>query len=325
VDTQADQDLTVAGDDTPPKDKRLLPLRVILLATLLFGLNAWTVRHLGSGLREFATVNSFLAFVGIVLGWIEARNADELRASFGRILKRMVDGPVLAALYLVTIVGTSLISSITVIADGRSGGSTLFLTAEGSKRCEDCAGELLEGPSGVVPYVRFTSIFGRSYYLEASGYQRKGFTLYPWSGATISLSTDLVRLPTIVLRIPYSLHGSLAGGKIVLDFESTGSSFEIPMQAGRAAAQLGPPAAIPEGWRSEWRSELRTLAAVPDALREKIFRNWLDPVRNEQIPDLVPAQRIQVSYVTAANKEVIRQELVVGQEPLQEVILIPRE
>jgi hypothetical protein len=301
----------------------MLPLRVVLLATLLFGLNAWTVRHLGSGLREFATVNSFPAFVGIALGWIEARNADELRASFGRILKRTVDAPVLAALYLVTIVGTSLISSVTVIADGRSGGSTLFLTAEGSKRCEHCVGESLEGSSGVVRYVRFTSIFGRPYYLEASGYQRKGFTLYPWSGATISLSADLVRLPTIVLRIPYSLHGSLAGGKIVIAFESTGSRFEIPMEAGRAAAQLGPPATIPENWRSEWRSELRTLTGAPDAVREKIFRNWLDPVRNELIPALVPGQRIQLSYVTAANKEVIQRELVVGQALQQHVILRP--
>jgi hypothetical protein len=325
VDTQADQDLAAAADSTPLKEKRFLPFRVILLATLLFGLNAWTVRHLGSGLREFATVNSFLAFVGIALGWIEVRNADNLRAGFGRILKRTVDGPVLAALYLVTIVGTSFISSVTVIADGDSGGSVLFLTAEGNKRCEDCSGEPLDGPSGVVRYVRLTSIFGRPYYLEASGYQRKGFALYPWTGATISLSTDLVRLPTIVLRVPYSLHSSLAGGKIVLDFESPSGSFEIPMQAGRASAQLGPPAAIPEGWRREWRSELRTLDNVPDALREQFFRNWLNPIRNEQIPVLVPAQRIQVSYVTAAGKEVVRQQLVVGWEPLQEVILIPRE
>ena len=306
-------------------DKRMLPLRVILLATLLFGLNAWTVRHLGNGLLEIATVNSFLVFVGIALSWIEARNADELRASFGRILKRTVDGPVLAALYLVTIVGTSLISSVTVIADGRSGGSTLFLISQGSERCENCAGESLKGSSGVLRYVRFTSIFGYPYYLEASGYQRKEFTLYPWSGTTISLSADLVRLPTIVLRIPYSLHSSLAGGKIVLDFESAGSSFEIPMQAGRASAQLGPPAPIPENWRREWRSELRTLTNAPDELREIFFRNWLDPVRNEQIPDLVPSQRIRLSYLTAANKVVIRQDLVVGQEPLQEVILIPRE
>ena len=323
--TQENEDSTPAPVSTQLPRSRFLPLRVVLLATLLFGLNAWTIRHLGSGLREFAYVNSFLAFIAIVLGWIDARDADDLRSDFGRILKRTVDGPVLAALYLVTIVGTSLISSVTVIADGRASGTKLFLTSEGTARCGDCPGELLQGPSGVVRYVRFTSIFGRPYYLEVTGYQRKAFTLYPWSGTTISLSTDLVRLPTIVLRIPHSLHGSLTGGKIMLDFESHENSFEIPVQAGRASVQLGPPAAIPEGWHSEWRSALRTLTNVPDELREQFYRNWLTPIRNEIIPALAPTQRIQVRYVTAGNKEVIRQDLVVGWESLQDVALIPKD
>ena len=323
--TRENEDSTPVTASARSTRSRFLPLRVALLATLLFGLNAWTVRHLGSGLREFTYVNSFLAFVAVVLGWIDARDTEDFRSGFGRILKRTVDGPVLAALYLVTIAGTSLISSVTVIADGRASAPRLFLTSEGEERCEDCPGELLQGPSGVVRYVRFTSVFGRPYYLEATGYQRKAFTLYPWGGETISLSADLVRLPSIVLRIPYSLHSSLTGGKIVLDIVSSGDSFEIPMRAGRASVQLGPPAAIPEGWRSEWRSALRTLAGVPDELREQFYRNWLRPIRNEAIPALAPMQQIQVRYLTAGNKEVIQQDLVIGWESLQDVVLLPKE
>ncbi len=325
MDTQADQHQVTATVNPQPKDKRFLPLRIILLATLLFGLNAWSVRHLGSGLQEFAVVNGFLGFVGIVLGWISQEHADNLRARLAEALKRTVEGPVLAALYLLVLAGTSFISSVSVIADGRSGKATLFLTAEGDTRCQNCAGESLEGPSGVVRYIRLTSIFGRPFYLEASGYQRKGFTLYPWSGAKISLASDLVRLPTIVLRIPHSLHSSLRRGKIVLDFGAPLGRHKIAMSAKRASVQLGPPAAIPEPWRSEWRSELRTLAGVPDALREQFFRNWLNPLRNEKIPHLAPTQRVQVSYVTGAGKIVIAQEFVVGREPLQEVILVSRE
>ncbi len=325
MDAQVEQDRATPTAVAATRDKRFLPLRVILLATLLFGLNAWTARHLGSGLREFATVNTFLAFVGIVLGWIETSDADKFLERIKQILKRLVETPMLVALYLATLVGTSFVSSVTVLADGSGGDSTLFLTTEGGARCEDCTGESLEGPNGVVRFVRFTSIFGRPYYLEASGYQRKSFTLYPWSGATLSLTADLVRLPTVVLRIPHALHSSLGRGKIVLDFGPPAGRFEISLAQGRAAVQIGPAASIPENWRSEWRSELRTLGNMPDAVREKIFRNWLNPIRNEQVPDPIPAQRIQVSYFTGAGKEVISQELIVGPEPLQEVILIPTE
>jgi len=325
VATKENGDSTTKPAGSRSTQSRFLPLRIALLATLLFGLNEWTVRHLGTGLREFAYVNSFLAFVAVVLGWIDVRDSEDLRSGLSRILRRTVDGPVLAALYLVTIAGTSLVSSVTVIADGRVSDPKLILTSEGVQRCEDCSGKVLKGPNGVVRFVRFTSVFGRPYYLEATGYQRKAFTLYPWSGETISLSADLVRLPTIVLRIPHVLHGSLRGGKIVLDIGSNGGNFEIPMQAGRASVQLGPPAAIPEGWRSEWRSELRTLANAPDALREQFYRNWLMPVRNEAIPAIAPMQQIQVSYVTAGNKEVIQQDLVIGWESLQDVVLIPKE
>jgi len=324
MDTETGKGQTTATVNQTTGGKRFLVLRIILLVTLLFGLNAWSIRHLGTDLRDIAIVNTFLAFVGIVLGWIEESEAGRIRAGFSRILKRLVDGQIIAVLYLVSLLGTSFVSSVSVIADGRSGDSTLFLAPEGSKRCADCSGEVLKGPSGVVRFVRLTSIFGHPYYLEASGYQRKGFTLYPWSGKTISLSADLVQLPTIVLRIPHSLHNSLQGGKIVVDFGSPTGSFEIPMKPGRASAQLGPSAIISEGLRNEWRSELRTQIGASEQLREKIYRKWLNPLRSEGMPSPKPAQRIQVRFFTPANKEVINQEIVVGGESLQDVILTPR-
>lgn len=302
-----------------------LALRVVLLTTLLFGINIWTGRHLGAGIGDFALVNSFLAFVALVLSWIDASDAESFRARFRRIQKSLVNAPVLAALYVLTLVGTSLVSSVTVLADGSAGITTLHLTAEGATRCEDCKPKSLHGPSGIVRYVRMTTIFGRPYYLEASGYQRKSFQLYPWTGATISLARDLEPLPTVVLRVPTSLHGSLAGGKVVLDFGSTVGRFEIPTEAGRASVQFGPPAAIPESWRSEWRSELRTLSGVPDTLRESFYRNWLNPVRNEAVASMVPGTRVQIQFLTAAGNEVVQQDVVIGRESLQDIALTAKD
>ena len=112
MDTQTDKDQTRATVTPGNGGQRFLPLRIILLVTLLFGLNAWSIRHLGTDLREIAIVNTFLAFVGIVLGWIEESEAGRLRAGFGRILKRLVDGQIIAVLYLVSLLGTSFVSSV---------------------------------------------------------------------------------------------------------------------------------------------------------------------------------------------------------------------
>jgi hypothetical protein len=300
-----------------------MTIRVVLLATLLCGLNAWSARHLGSGLQEFAIVNSFLGFLAIALGWVGGGEDGNLRAKTRSVLRRTADLEVLLPLYIIAIVGTSLVSSVTVLADGVGGTTTLHLTSEGETRCAECPGKSLGGPNGNVRYIRFTSLFGRPFYLEATGYQRRSLTLFPWTGSTISLASDLARLPSIVLRIPPSLHTLLAGGKMVIDLEGQATDIEIKTLANRASVQIGPAAAIPEAWRSEWRSQLRTLGSAPESLRESFYRNWLNPIRDESLPPLAPGQRMTVHFFTAADKEVIRQNVVVGRESLQDVVLLP--
>jgi hypothetical protein len=301
-----------------------LAIRIVLLATLLFALNAWTVRHLGSEITELATLNGFVGFVALVLGWVEQRQSDHWRQKLRNVLRHATDTPVLACLFLLALVGTSFVSSVTVLADGVNGVTTLHLTAEGRSRSADSEETRLEGPSGMVRFVRLTGIFGRRLYLEASGYQRQSLTLMPWTGTTVSLASDLVRLPSVLLRVPPALHSLLAGGKLVIECDGQPGAVEIPLRAQRASVQIGQAAAIPDEWRDEWRSELRTLHEVPDGLRESLFRNWLNPLRSESVPIISPGQKLQIRLLTSAGKEVIRQEVIIGREPLQDIALIAR-
>ena len=149
--------------------------------------------------------------------------------------------------------------------------------------------------------------------------------MYPWTGASISLTRDLTRLPTIVLRIPHSLHDSINDGTLIVDYGESLGRFEFPTAQGRALAQLGPQAAIPAALRSDWRSELRALPGLDQAVRELYFRNWLEPVRNEQAPHPVPGQRLTVRLLTRAEKVVIDQAIVIGQESLQGIMLTPKD
>jgi hypothetical protein len=300
-------------------------IRVVLLATLLFGLNAWSIRHLGSGFQEFAIVNTFLGFLAIALGWIDSGEAGNLRERVKSVLRRATEFQILLPLYLITIVGTSLVSSITVLSDGVNGSTTLFVTAEGETRCADCEGKSLSGPSGSVRFIRFTSVFGRSVYLEGTGYQRKSLTLFPWTGSTISLASDVVRQPSITLRIPPTLQPMLANGRMTIEIDGQEVGTEISTRADRGSVQIGPAAAIPETWRNEWRSQLRAIGSLPDSLREAFFRNWIDPIRDESLPPILPGQLVTVRYYTSDdNNEVIRHSFIVGTEALQDIALIPR-
>ncbi len=300
-------------------------VRVVLLASLLFGLNAWSIRHLGSDLTNLAIVNAFTGFVVVVLGWLEQRQAEQWRQKVKSLLRHAADTPVLLCLFLLAIVGTSFVSSVTVLADGISGVTTLRLTDEGKARSGESDQVRLEGPSGTVRFVRLTSIFGRQLYLEASGYRRQSLTLMPWTGTTISLASDLVRLPSVLLRIPPALHSLLAGGRLVIEPDLSGKVIEIPLQAGRASVQIGEAAAIPDAWRNEWRSELRTLPHISDALRESLYRNWLNPLRDASNFSVSPGQKLRIRFLTASGEEVIRQEVVIGRDSLQEIALFARD
>lgn len=301
-----------------------LAVRILLLATLLFALNAWSVRHLGSSIGDLAALNGFAGFVILVLGWVEQRQADHWREKVRNTLRHAVDAPVLVCLLLLAILGTSFVSSVTVLADGVNGVTDLHLTAEGRARPAEGNETSLEGPSGMVRFVRFTSIFGRRLYLEAEGYQRRSLTLLPWTGTTVSLASDLVRLPSVLLRVPATLHSLLPGGKLVIEAGGRAGPVEIPLQAGRASVQIGHVAAIPVAWRTEWRSELRTLHEIPESLRESLFRNWLNPFRSESVLEIVPGQQLRVSMVAANGDEIVRQDVIIGREPLQDIALVPR-
>lgn len=297
-------------------------LRFILLVALLLGLNAWTVTHLGTGLRDFALVNGVLAFVGLALGWIDERDAGELRAIVKAIGPRLISAPILAALYVAALVGTSFVSSVTVIADGYTGSASLRLSAEGNNEGNESPGVQLDGPDGVIRFVRVTNVFGRPLFLEASGFQRKSIILMPWTGTRLSLATDLVKMPTIVLRIPHEVHTSLDGGKVVIEFGQS-KGVEIATDSKTASVQLGPPAAISDALRQEWRSELRAARGLTETLMENVFRSWLNPKRDESIPHLPPGQRVRVRFVTSQGFDVAGYDLVVGRDPIQDALLLP--
>jgi hypothetical protein len=297
-----------------------LALRVILLAALLFGLNAWAVRHTGTDISNFAALNCFIMCVTLVLGWIDQQEADSLRGRLNAILRRSVELQVLVPLYILALLGTSLLSSVTVMADGATRSTEVYLTPEGEAR-DEASRRTLSGPSDVVRYLRLTSVFGRPLYIEASGYQRHSFSLKPWIGTSISLRSDLQQLPTLLLRIPLDLLSALNGSRLEVELQGTDAVTKIPLSNEHGSVMIGSAGEIPGAWRQEWRSELSAMQNMQPVLLEGILLKWRKPVRDESVAGLVPGQRVLVRLVTGDGSEYVRQEVVIGREVMQDIAL----
>ena len=277
-----------------PHGSRLL--RILFLAVLVAVVNAWARRHLDMDWLGLALVNGALGFVGVFAALLGGLEEDRLAGVKRDLLRRVLRWPVLITLLVLTVTVCSFVSSVTVLAGGADDAAAVRLAPEGDA-APDSVGVLAGRGSLLRRYV-FTTPFGRPFYLEVDGYVRHSFDLYPWTGATIRVDRDLVRLPTIVVRTHYQDHQQLKRGALVIAVAG-GGRIEVPTDEDRGAVILGRRVPIPAPLVAEWRSELLA-DSVTGALAEKHIRKWKNPenevVGYDRLP-IRPGDRLDVSFV----------------------------
>jgi hypothetical protein len=297
-------------------------LRVVLLATILFAVNAWAHHHLGLGLGEFAIANTLLTFVSFSSGFLAKDQQESWKEGLQLAFSRALTLPVLAATSIAVLALTSLVSSVTIFAAGQDGEISMHLTAEGQATNEDSQ-RLLQGPEGSIRYWTFISPFGSSFYLQAEGYIRQPVHIPPWMGATLRVD-ELTRLPSVLVRVPYQHHASLKNSVLHISV-AAGDDHAVELTGETAAVLLGPGTDVPEANKLNWRSELRTLSDMPESVRESIFRNWVEPHHTKSIPAPSPGQQVRVTFTTGAEKTVAQKSFTIGRSAFQDVLLITTE
>jgi hypothetical protein len=302
-------------------DTSRLLFRVALLALLVAGWNLWTVHHVGIRVTELAAVNAFALALGALLGLLTPEEAEAARGLRRRLLLGLISPPVLFSLLALSLIASSLVSSVRVLADGAPD-TRLYLTPEGQPRDASSAREL-DGPTGIARYVRLTTPFGRPFYLEAKGYQRHSFDLHPWTGETIRVSADLTRLPSVLLRLPPSALSKLAGGR--LRIRTNGSEWaEIPTEPGRGSVMLGTRTPIPARLLQDWRDELRAVHAPGEqgeTLRHRIFVQWKSPLVPDHVQAVPPGTALDAEMVSGGGNVVAQTRVTVGRDAFQDLSL----
>lgn len=272
--------------------------RVLALAVLWVGLNAWTRVHLGYELTELSLVNAVvLAFAGILAMLPESQRQEaqaERRKWRERLVSRLLDGRMLLALYLVCVVAGSFVSSVRVEAAGVEGERTVRLAVGAGEPAEETE-EALRGGDDVLRFVRFTTYAGRDLRVEVEGVGvEDGKRLRPWLPSVIR-ADRIERPPVAYLGLPLETFSLLDGATLHL-LCADGSRVSRATTPGRAVMRVGPGSdevdeAVVESWRVD-------LAALPEALAERAAAGWSRAVAAPEPPCWQPGETIRALLCT---------------------------
>jgi hypothetical protein len=300
----------------------MLLFRLLLLAFLLATANAWVSRHFGNKWLYFGVYNGAIGIFWILFGYLGESEQKRSKKIFRNFLMRAVGNSVLVPLLIVILISTSFISSVTVMASGVGGPHSVQLTPEGEKQHEGSS-KLLRDETGIVRFIRFTTPFGKPFYLEVQGYLRKHFDLFPWTGATFRIAQDLERSPAILVRIPKERLMLAQGGRIVIEVNGQ-KPYDFETNQSQGAVLIGPPTPISQSLVAEWRSALKASGA-PEVLAERAVRMWKNAIATPVEHPLLPGATLACKFLAPGGQIVAETHTVVDKTPVQDILLGLRE
>ena len=260
---------------------RYIPQRLFVLVIALVLFNGWLVSQFGLNILVVLGIESALPLLKSLRSALKPGDEDVVKKFISTFLYTFLDGRVIAVLCTVLVIAMSFVSVVVVMADGVPALGKIKLTANDSfhSSVRD-----LRGPTSVVRFPRFTTPFGRPFYLEAPDYRRYSFTLYPFAPKLIRVSSDLALAPSILIRIPYP-HSDIEGGQIRI-VDSKGNVFALANTSGRIASMLiGRAVPVPDPFIEGWRHELQAHRPPPDKSSEfEAIARWRPDPAAPQVP-----------------------------------------
>jgi hypothetical protein len=296
-------------------------LRILILSLLILIVNTWSLHHIGKDVVNVFMANGPLVLIAIFNFLWGILKKDKNTTEVSKIyswLTLFLKTPVLVLLFGIILLAGSIVSSVTVMDSGTQGNLTLSLVPEGQSQTEKNRTQL-SGPNEVRKFIKFTSPFGRAFYLEVDGYLRHSFDLYPWFGKKIRITRDLSISPSILIRVPVSEQMGLSNGRIEV-WEGQSKIAEEKTDKNHAAIIVGHNIAIPNAFFEKWNMEFTAYQVPKEAAALSLLR-WQQPkVIRSEVP-LSAGKKIVAKFFV---NEVIRAKAAyeVKSKKIQDVLLI---
>lgn len=300
-----------------------LLVRIFILSLFVFFINVWCLHHLGNLSWKLPVANSPLLLVAIVSFFKQFLEKEE-KEKFSKMLRRwfffFAETEVLIFLFCVFLIAGSMISSVMVMAGGVSEKAEVHLTSEGKARDSEKS-SILEKPNDVLRFIRFTTPFGRSFYIEVKGYLRYSFDLYPWIGKKIRVMDDLTVTPSIIIRVPTGVSLNLENGRIAV-YSNSKEIAGKETNKNQGALLIGRNLPIPSSFIERWRLELIAFGVDKEAPAARSILRWQTPlIVDDPTEPIIPGKSLLAKFLTKEGKTKAKAKFIVGTEKIQDILM----
>lgn len=296
--------------------------RFIIFVVLIFLVNTWTLHHFDRNLWNLPIVNGLLVLIAIgkfmLKSWGKNRQ-KEFSQIIRRILYFFLEPPVLALFFGLFILASLLISSVTVLSSGLVENAGVYLSPEGqrssNKNSKD--NDKLEGPSTVIRFTRFTTPFGRPFYLEVEGFIRYSFDLYPWTGKTVRVTQDLQAEPSILIRIPTEVFDVVSRGKLEILLGGNRMP-DMKCVVGSGSILIGRDISLPPSFKENWKMQILAAGNTNEVQTATYLSAWQNPQKINPDVSLMPGMKIE-ARLKIGDVVLARAEFQIGEEKIQDI------
>jgi len=277
-------------------DKYLAHLILLIVATFI--LTAWVHHQFQNFGAVIIALNLFPILSGIFALFMNVASKKEdfiIKKGFRKFVLFFLKPGVLFILYLIIFLVGNFISTVTVFGDGTAEKIDFGIAPVGMKI--STSGHL-DSSNPNKSSIHLTNPFGKSFDIEATGYLRESFELYPWVGKKIRISEDLRPAPSLYVRLDATPPEFENGRFIVLSDKDTLGTVGICANCG--ALLLGKEKSVPLIWKDRWGELLDEETAENPGLKATIFNGWNKYVHKD-LSGIKPGDVIEIHFYNGAS------------------------
>ncbi len=305
-----------------PGEVRVTLVKAAALLAFIVAGDVWATHQFGLDLTQLLAVGGVVTLVSTsVLPFAKAiLSADEQKAAVRRLRNAgrvVLWTPLLVFLYVGGGIVALTVSSVTV-------------TGEGSDRADSVSIAYLDRPShmrsqllypdSTIRFPAVTTPLGRRVRVAAPGFIAASFTVYPLTGLTVSLGSDLPVAPSILFRP--EAQGLLAlrnkGRFRAWTLPRTDPAAVLAETSGVVSSFLvGEPRALPAGLLETWKLEL---GCDTTGFKNNILFAWARPTPlGQRAGSPGPGTRLHAEIVARSGAIVAQSEVQLGADRLIDI------
>lgn len=299
-------------------------IQLILLVIAAFITTSWINFHF-EGAVWLSTLLYLITLLYSLFGLLAhvstPTDGVTLKSKIQKGLLFVLKPSILIILYIAIFTGGNFFSTVKVYSDGVKKNVKIYVAPEGTDH--SCKFETTRGENDKAIFFLTTNPFGKSYYIQADGYLRKSFEVYPWVGKRIRLNDDLRPAPSLYLRLMGPPVEFNKGIFVIKRDEHQIDSIELG-NSNHGALLLGMRRTVLKDWKDRWHMEMTEIVgdSGPE-LRSAILNGWNNYLHYEH-STITPGNLLKVSFVNHHRKILGSIDVIITEDAFQDY-LIPLE